>query len=71
MARKYDIILKATIEIGGVFEADDAQQALAAAQSELRSQGQIGDIVAERCIYLDEPDPDDLPAEAYDPTPGF
>jgi hypothetical protein len=65
--KKYDIVLRATIEIGGEYEANSAEEARAAAELELRSGGQIGDITVERCIYLDEPDPSDLPSEAYDP----
>ena len=72
MPKKYDIVLKATIEIGGVFEANSAEEARAAAQSELRVNGEISDLTIERCIYLDEPDPTDLPIEAYDPgMPGI
>lgn len=71
MARKYDILLKATIEIGGEFSANSAEEARAAAESELRSQGEMSDLTLERCIFLDEPDSDDLPLEAYDPQSGM
>ncbi len=64
--KKYDIRLTAIIEIGGVYEADSAEEARAAAELELRSSGEIGDIQIQRCIYLDEEDADDV---ACDTTP--
>ncbi len=70
MPKKYDILLKATIEIGGEFEANTADEARAAAEAEFRTAGEISDLNFERCIFLDEADPEDLPAEAYDPQPG-
>jgi len=66
MLKKYDIRLTAVIEIGGVFEANSAEEARAAAELELRSSGEISDIQVGRCIYLDEEEPDAL----YDPYTG-
>lgn len=57
MSRKYDIRLRATIEIGGVYEAETVQEAKAIAESELRSQGEIGDIEIDRAIFLDDENP--------------
>ncbi len=65
MPKKYDIRLTAVIEIGGVFEANSAEEARAIAQTELRSAGEISDVQIQRCIYLDEEEPDAL----YDPGP--
>jgi len=65
--RRYDIRLSATIEIGGVFEANSAEEARAAAEMELRPRGEISGLIVERAIYLDDEDP---PSEAYDPQPG-
>jgi len=65
--KKYDIRLSATIEIGGVFEANSAEEARAAAEMELRPRGEIANLIVERAIYLDDEDP---PSEAYDPQPG-
>ncbi len=63
--KKYDIRLTAIIDIGGVYEANSAEEARAAAELELRSSGGISDIQIQRCIYLDEEEPDAL----YDPSP--
>lgn len=68
MPKKYDIRLTAIIEIGGVFEANSAEEARALAQTELRPHGDISAIQVERCIYLDEEDPPDV---AYDPPAGI
>ena len=51
MPKKYDIRLTAVIEIGGVFEANSAEEARAAAEMELRPRGEITDIQVGRCIY--------------------
>lgn len=48
---KFNIILKATIEIGGVWEAQTRDEAIATAQLELRSRGEIGSIEVERAVY--------------------
>ncbi len=63
--KKYDIRLTAIIEIGGVYEANSAEEARAAAELELRPRGEITALQFERCIYLDEEEPDAL----YDPSP--
>ena len=63
--KKYDIRLTAVIEIGGVFEANSAEEARAGAEMELRPRGEITDIQVGRCIFLDEEEPDAL----YDPMP--
>ncbi len=57
MNRPYDVLIQATIEIGGKFEAESSQDAIAQALLELRSQGEISNTVVERCIFLDEEDP--------------
>jgi hypothetical protein len=49
----YNVILKANIEIGGVFNADTAAEAVELAKLELRS-GEISDIQTERAMLLDE-----------------
>lgn len=54
--RKYDIVLKAEIEIGGVFEADNRDEAIAAARQELRS-GELSNVTIERAIFLDDEEP--------------
>lgn len=61
MARRYDIQITAQIAIGGVYEADTMQEALATARMELRAGGEIGDISVERSIFLDEPEPEPVP----------
>lgn len=82
MNRSYDVRLTASIEIGGTFEAEDADAAKEAAIRELKTSGELSNIVVERCIFLDEdeaeppavplhgsPDPGDFPPEYYDPGP--
>ncbi len=68
MPKKYDIRLTAIIEIGGVYEANSAEEARAAAELELRPCGEITALQFERCIYLDDPDEEDeRPDYAFDP----
>lgn len=54
MNRSYDVRVTATIEVGGTFEAEDAGAAQEAAIRELKTSGELSNIVVERCIFLDE-----------------
>lgn len=56
--RKYDILLRAEIEIGGVYEADSAALAIETATRELRTGGDVSNLSVERAIFLDEDDAD-------------
>lgn len=66
MAYKYDIQLRATVSIGGVFEANTAAEAIEAARRELRSSGHIDNVETERAIMLDDPEPE-LPENVISP----
>ncbi len=57
MNRPYDVLIQATIEIGGKFEAESREEAIAMATAELKAQGEIHTVTVERCIFLDEEDP--------------
>lgn len=54
MKHTYDLLIKATIEIGGKWEADTAAEAIEMAKGELRDQGEISDIDVDRMVMLDE-----------------
>lgn len=56
MQHDYDIILRGTIELGGVFSGETREEAIAAAKLELRSSGDLTDITVERIVLLDFPD---------------
>lgn len=52
--RNYDVQLRATVTVGGVFRAPDAQAAYANALLELRAQGELSDVEVERLVFLDD-----------------
>ena len=52
--RNYDVQLRATVSIGGVFRAPDSETALANAKLELRAQGELSDVEVERLVFLDD-----------------
>lgn len=54
MQHDYDIIIKANISIGGRYTAESREEAVIAAQHELRSGGEISDMEVERAVMLDE-----------------
>ena len=58
MPRKYDILIRAEIEIGGVYEADNRDIAIETAIRELRTGGEVSNLSVERAIFLDEDDAD-------------
>lgn len=60
MDREYDIIIEAKISISGKYTADSLQEAIDTAKGELRSQGEISDVIVERSVCLFETD--DVPA---------
>lgn len=49
----YDIVITGTIEIGGTYQADTVEEAIALATLELRPQGEIINVTTERAVYLD------------------
>lgn len=51
---EYDILLKATIEIGGRFKANTRREAEDLALRELRPNGEISNLDFERSVLLDE-----------------
>lgn len=53
-AHKYDIRLRATIEIGGEYLGDTVEHALDTARLELRSAGEISNIDIERAVIIDD-----------------
>lgn len=56
--KEYDIIIEATISIGGKYMGDDVEEAIGAAKFELRSNGEIDNVDVIRAVYLD-PNPDE------------
>ena len=54
MQHEYDILITATIEIGGRYQAETLEEAIETAKLELRSQGQLSDLSVSRAIMLDE-----------------
>lgn len=62
---KYHVVRTATIEIGGVFEADTLAEAVEQADRELRAQGEISDNNTIQGILVD----DEAEAQSSDPEP--
>jgi len=54
--KQYDIIIKAEIEITGMFYGADAEEAKRGALDMLREAGELSNIVVERCVYVDGED---------------
>ena len=51
---KYEILIRAEIEIGGVWEAEDLDTALAQARLELKAYGELSNLTVERTVLLDD-----------------
>jgi hypothetical protein len=50
----YDIILRATLEIHGVFTGEQSSDAVSIARSEMLTNGQILDLETVQCIRVEE-----------------
>ena len=64
--RTFNVIVRATIELGGDFEGENESLVIEEAKSLLKTQGELTDIVVERVMILnDEEIPDGDPGADY------